>query len=222
MRGTTRFDLFPRVSFWWSSLLKCFSNILGASPFKHLKTSIAHRLFRTWLMDGRLILPLWPLMIFVARFWSFSSLDLCESEIPMLMLLQYRNKGRIIILYMVSAVVGLIFMRTLASNLILEDTFLYIFSNWLNRFRFLSSCIPRYSYLSDSTIFWLFILISISSAFANFWWLPKSTNSVLDFLRFTTILFSTKKSLRYLRSSFSFSATSLLFLSDVNITLSSA
>ena len=67
---------------------------------------------------------------------KFSSLDLCESEILMLMLLQYEDIGKIITLYMVSAVEGLIFRHTLASNLILEDTFLYILSNWLNRFRF--------------------------------------------------------------------------------------
>ena len=45
----------------------------------------------------------------------------------MLTLLQYKNIGEIITLYMVSAVVGLIFIRTLASNLILEDAFWYIF-----------------------------------------------------------------------------------------------
>ena len=70
----------------------------------------------------------------------------------MVLLLQYKNIGGIIILYIVLAVVGLIFMCTLASSLILQDTFLYIFSNWLNIFRLSSSCTPRYSYLSDLTI----------------------------------------------------------------------
>ena len=57
----------------------------------------------------------------------FSSLDLCESEIPMLILQQYKNIGRIITFYIVSAVLGLIFMRTLASNLILQETFFNFF-----------------------------------------------------------------------------------------------
>ena len=43
------------------------------------------------------------------------------------MLLQYRNIGKIITLYMVSAVEGLMFIRTLASNLILEILFCTFF-----------------------------------------------------------------------------------------------
>ena len=48
--------------------------------------------------------------------------DLDESEIAMLLLLQYRNKSKIVTLCTVSAVVGR--YLSLACNFILEDTFL--------------------------------------------------------------------------------------------------
>ena len=101
--------------------------------------------------------------------------------------LQYKNIGKIITLYMASSVVGLIFICILASNSILEDVFLYIFSNWLNWFEFLSSVTPRYSYLSVLTIFWLVILVSI--ILADFWWLPKSTNSVFNHCEWRLVAF---------------------------------
>ena len=68
-----------------------------------------------------MVLPVYPLMILFAQLGSFSSYHFCDTEIPMLMLLQHRNIGKIITLFIISAVAGVIPMHTLASNLILED-----------------------------------------------------------------------------------------------------
>ena len=70
--------------------------------------------FISFMIDGWMTNPM---MILVVRFSISSSFDLS------CMLLQYRNIGKFITLYMVAAVVGLRFIRTLQAASFLKKLF---------------------------------------------------------------------------------------------------